>query len=524
MPPTHLEPRPRRADVSVRSVPPLSAREGLGRVLPRNLRVEALVEHDSDAFLVCDFTGRIVFANPKAASVLGLAGSARLVGMSSDQLARRFAVEERDGTPTTRPAFPAMAAPDRVLRFRDPVVGWDRWTLVRTRPCAESHGTVLAVLHLLQDVTEEQRAQEGVRLLAEAGRRLTRSLSRDRILEHAAVVAVPRLGDEAIVLVRNQAGSFAPATWQIPGSGAVERAQALLRRCASTLKPLDAELVPVLVRYDPGVEGSSPGESILVLPVEQGGEVTAAIVLAMATNTGRIHHPIDLALGERFAELVASALANAALLEEEQRRRHSLQRRGSAARREAARGAALLRMVERQLGSALGDLVPERSPELRALAASLGELSRIAAGAAEVERSILDLREILGEALEAARPDLERSGQDPHLEAPGSLLVLGDRRCLVRAFASLLAIAAAGASGPGPLAIQAARGGSSAEVTLGGQEAAAPLVPLDDVLESFGVLSLAIDRQLIELHGGEIWAVAPDRRTGTAFRVQLPLA
>ena len=527
---SHRGHRTERPVAPITSIEPLrwAPNVELGRTEPTHeIRLDSLAGHESEAFLVCDFTGRIMFANRRAAAVLGLASARQLVGGSSDQLAQRFEVEEWDGTPITRPAFPAMAAADRVLRFRDPTVGWERWTLVRTQACAEAHGTVLAVLHLLQDVSQERRAQDGVRLLAEAGQRLNRSLSRDRVLEHAAVVAVPRLGDEAIILMKDAGGGFSPTTWQIPGEGAVCRAQTLVQRCASTLERLDAETGPALLRYDKGTAGSSPGESILVLPIDQDGEIGGAMVMAMAGNTGRIHHPLDLALGERLAELVAAALTNAAQLEAEQGQRHALQRRGEVADRDSARSAGLLRMVERELAGELvgpaGNVPREQSSKLFALATSLRELSRIRAGA-ELDRCVLDLREVLALTQQAARPDLERTGQEVRVEDAGRLLVLGDSRCLVRTFVNLLSTVTAHAVAPGPITIQAAaRAGSLVEVTLRGPALAAPMVPLDDVLESFGALSLAVDRHLIELHGGEIWALPPDPQRGTAFKVQLPL-
>jgi len=48
------------------------------------------------------------------------------------------------------------------------------------------------------------------------------------------------------------------------------------------------------------------------------------------------------------------------------------------------------------------------------------------------------------------------------------------------------------------------------------------LVPLDEVLESFGTLSLAIDRKIIALHGGEIWALPPRPAFGHRFHGASP--
>jgi K+-sensing histidine kinase KdpD len=276
----------------------------------------------------------------------------------------------------------------------------------------------------------------------------------------------------------------------------------------------------------------------------------------MAPSTGRAHHPTDAALADRLAELAAAALANAALLAAEMRHRHTCEQRETTALRESERGAALLRMLGHELDRPLSPLVsaaerlaasangPERqlaellrqqSQELHTVVAGVLEFSQLSAGILALERRVIDLHEVLAEALAAASdPPIHHTTTD----TAEPLFVYADGGRLARAFASLVATVSAHAVRGGRIEVRTgALPNATVEVTIQGHATAPPAVPLDDVLEMFSsasgpstppgascALGLAIARRVVELHGGRIWAVHPTNEAGVAFRVQLPRA
>jgi hypothetical protein len=289
-------------------------------------RLQALLDLTSDGILLRDRQGRVVFASAGAAQALGTGSVQALQNLGPDELAQLYTVESPDGRAQPLPAFPGTRLfrgghePDLVLRFserdaRGGPGGADRWVVVRTRPFAEENGRLITVLSLLRDITAERRREGQLRFLDEAQGRLARALSSTRVLEHAAVMAVPRLGDECVLALPDGQGSFAPAAWYMPGAAGEPRASTLVRGLA----PLYPQVVTggraLLVGASPGGAGAAPAGSVVLAPVKQANEVLALMVLPMLPETGRCHRPGDLALVEQLADRVGLALRNVGLLE-----------------------------------------------------------------------------------------------------------------------------------------------------------------------------------------------------------------
>jgi hypothetical protein len=298
------------------------------------------------------------------------------------------------------------------VRFRDPAAGWDRWVRVRARPFVERSGTHTAFLVIVQDVSSERRASGGVGFLDEATKRLSQSLLRQRILAHAAVVAVPRLADECVIIERSAGKVWTPTAWYLPGGGAEARAGDLVRSFAPLLAEVETGERPLLVAPVREGVGLPLSGSMILVPIKAGAAVTGAMLLAMAPDTARCHHPADLGLAEQFAERVAGCLNNAELFESEQRRRLALDERLTNTRRLAERRDALLVSVAYSLSQQLGpvlqvaDLLEGNDPNhlgaglrlhaqrLRAVVDTLLEASRIPTADGDPSRLEDQLRRI----------------------------------------------------------------------------------------------------------------------------------
>ena len=372
--------------------------------------LEALLRHSPDGLLISGDQGQILFASQVAADALGFDSPGALMAATLEDLAERFVIEEPSGPAAPDAPLPGhevfhgLPEPDRLLRFRDPDKGWDRWALLRTARSAKHIGRKRAVLTMVRDISIERRRETSALFMEEAASRLGRSLCIDRVLEHAAVVAVTRLADECVVVERQGGDKLAPVAWHIPTYRGDERAVSMVRIFGAQIAEVEASgralLFPPVAddEYGPGTG------SMMLAPVVEGTpkkkEITAVMLLGMAQDTGRSHHPSDLALAEQLGRRVGNALTNARLLETEQRRRHLIAESEACSRHLAQALEARLASLQRELQVRLGPLVSAVNLLERPAAATQRQLIEI------VKRQSDQLRELAG-ALRRRPPPLD---------------------------------------------------------------------------------------------------------------------
>ena len=371
----------------------------------RESGLDALLRHSPDGLLISSERGQIIFASQVAAQALGFDSPGALMATPPSDLAQRFVIEEPSGAAAPDAPLPGhellrgLPEPDRLLRFRDPEQGWDRWVLLRTAPSAKHVGKKPTVLTMVRDISLERRRENSALFLEEAASRLSRSLSEDRVLQHAAVVAVPRLGDECVVVARDEdrsSGGLAALAWHIPTDPGGQRARGLAQRFAPLVAQVEASGRPMIL------EPTSVSGTVVLAPVTcdpKREDVTAVLLLAMAQDTGRRHHPQDIALAEQLGRRVAHALSNARLLESEQRRRHL-----------SEESEAVARHLSQALQSRLGTLQRELEGQLEPLLKAASLLERPGTGP---QRQLVDIVKRQTEHLRALAINLR--------EAPAAL-------------------------------------------------------------------------------------------------------
>ena len=270
-------------------------------------------------------------ATDAAANALGFEDARALTQLAPEVLATRFMPEHAEGR-VDRSASGGWLDPrrsERIVRFRDPGGGWDRWALLKALPSPPGN-TPSRRLYEVQDISEFRRREQASRLLDETTVRLTRSLAPERVFEHAAVAAVPVLADECVVLERGAGGGFVPVSWYLLGRSSEERAQMLVEVIAPLLADVETAGRPLLLRPVVSEGERNERRSILVVPVRQGAETLALLILAMAPDTGRSHHPGDHRVAEQLGERVARALADTRLQQSERRRLLAAEERAAA--------------------------------------------------------------------------------------------------------------------------------------------------------------------------------------------------
>ena len=282
---------------------------------------EILLRRSASAFVLVGFDGCVVDATDAAAYSLGFEDKQALKQAAPDRLASHFTPESPGGREqrSAGSGWLDLRQAERLLRFRDPEGGWDRWALLSALPPPPGHN-LAGRLYLVQDISGFRRREQAARLLDEATQRLTRSLAPERVFDHAALAAVPVLADESVVLDRGPGGSFVPVAWYLLGSSSEDRAQLLVAAVAPLLADVETAGRPLLLRPVVADGDASERRSILVVPIRHGAETAAMLILAMAPDTGRSHHPGDHRLAEQLGERVARALADARLQQSERRR------------------------------------------------------------------------------------------------------------------------------------------------------------------------------------------------------------
>ena len=168
------------------------------------------------------------------------------------------------------------------------------------------------------------------------------------------------------------------------------------------------------------------------------------------------------------------------------------------------------------------------------------DVSRVTRGLIELDKTTLDLRAIVDEAVEQVRPQLMARRQRLALHLPATPLALhGDRARLVQVLSNLLGNAVK--YSPEDRAIEVQAGvdkdtgmlvlsvvdegiGMERELTERAFDLFTQAKRSSDRSQGGLGLGLALVRNLVELHGGTVSCDSPGPGQGSTFRVRLPLA
>ncbi|MEW6371313.1 MAG: HAMP domain-containing sensor histidine kinase [Pseudomonadota bacterium] len=185
----------------------------------------------------------------------------------------------------------------------------------------------------------------------------------------------------------------------------------------------------------------------------------------------------------------------------------------------------------------MSDVIGRQVDHMVHLVDDLMDVSRVRRGQIVLERSPVELNQVLNTAHEQARPLIERKGHACRIEvADAPVWVLGDRKRLVQVVVNLLNNAAKYTPPGGELGVSLRSVGQQAEIAVrdNGSGIAPELLP--SVYELFtqaevtpergegGLgLGLALVKRLTELQGGSVRAASAGAGQGSTFTVVLPL-
>lgn len=454
------------------------------------------------------------------------------------------------------------------LRSHD---GSFRWFLGLGLPLLDGDGRVQQWAGTCTDIDAPQRAEEALRLLADAGAILTSSLDESRLLQALARRLVSGFADWCFFERLRPDGQLEPLALlhaDPANLAALDelRRHFVLQRLAtgtgSVVRTAEPELLPSIGAAVLDALGLDEQQrkyllavglaSLIRVPLLARGEVLG--VLTLARGGSRAFGREDLELAQEVARRAAASLDNAALYGQAQR---ALQAAEEAARVKDSFLATVSHELRTPLTAILGwaNLLKsgrvdaemtrhaletiERNVKAQAqIVEDLLDVSRIVAGKLRLETRPVELAPIVAAAIESVRPAIDARGivLDFRCCAASPSIIAGDAMRLQQIVWNILSNAVKFTPRGGRIAVSIESDGSQLSLSVGdsGPGVAVEFAPY--IFERFrqadssptrrhgGLgLGLAIVRHLVEMHGGSVRLEPPVEGEGAIFVVELPV-
>jgi PAS domain S-box-containing protein len=195
------------------------------------------------------------------------------------------------------------------------------------------------------------------------------------------------------------------------------------------------------------------------------------------------------------------------------------------------------RADSRDAADRLTGIVERQVRQIVKLVDDLMEIARISRGKIELDRRALALADIVRDAVEASRPQIERAGHVLDVTEPdASLVVHGDAVRLTQVLTNLINNAAKYTGAGGRIGLLARREGTAVALRVRDNGRGIPAAQLPHVFDMFAQphlgdrgdgdglgIGLAIVRKLVEMHDGTVEAHSAGPGCGSEFVVRLPL-
>jgi PAS domain S-box-containing protein len=110
------------------------------RVSDSRVQLDIILEGVADGITAQDHTGRLVYANEEAATLVGYPSARAFVEAPLEEVMGRFELIDEAGEPFPLEQLPGRLAlqgernPEALVRFRVLETGEERWSIVKARP------------------------------------------------------------------------------------------------------------------------------------------------------------------------------------------------------------------------------------------------------------------------------------------------------------------------------------------------------------------------------------------------------
>jgi PAS domain S-box-containing protein len=314
-------------------------------------RFDAVVGGLSDPVTIRDRNNRLVYANRAALAHLGFETSEQLRNTSPDKIMDDYLVFTEDGHPISMDQIPSVrilageeASAPLLIRTVHRDTGMQRWNLLKASPLVDEAGEAEATIMVIEDVTEQKRAERQAAFLTHAGDVLASSLDYQQTLRNVAQLAVPDIADWCAVDLIDEDGDREPVAVAHVDPSRLALAEQLRTYEPERLDP-DQGMGLVVRTGEPLLYADISDEmlveaavderhlellravgfrSALIVPMRIGTRTLGTLTLVTAESARVLEEP-DLHLAEQVAARAAVAIENARLYSERSEIAHTLQ-------------------------------------------------------------------------------------------------------------------------------------------------------------------------------------------------------
>ncbi len=538
--------------------------------------LETTLRSIGDAVIATDANGRVSIMNPMAEALTGWSEAAA----RGRPLHEVFVVVDEASREPLRPSFDEVFARGAVVGLANRAVLMHR-DGKREVPIDESiapirgpSGRLDGIVLVFRDVTESKREESRRRFLEEATAALAESLDYEATLAQVAKLAVPRLADWCAVDIlepgRHPRPRRVAAAHVDPEKVALVRALRarsprdedvragvpnVLRTGRSELHPEIADAAFLDVAYaeeQARLARALQPRSVMIVPLAARGRTLGAMTYAWA-ESGSTYTKEDLAFAEELGRRCGLAIENARLYAAEQRARESADVANRAKDEflatvshelrtplNAIMGWAKLlssgRLDEERRARAI-ETIDRNAVAMAQLIEDLLDISRIITGKMRLEVQPVDLARVIEAAIESVKPaaDAKEIAITSTLDRSAASTLMGDPTRLQQVVWNLLSNAVKFTDKGGRIDVVMRPCDSEIEISVTDSGKGIDPTFLPHVFDAFrqedasntrargGLgLGLAITKQLVELHGGQIEAKSDGEGRGSRFVVRLP--
>ncbi len=314
-------------------------------------RFDAVVGALSDPVTIRDRHNRLIYANRAALTHLGFESSEELRSTPPEEIMGDYLVWTEDGHPISMEQIPSV----RILageRTSEPLLirtvhrhtGVQRWNLLKAAPLLDEAGEAEATIMVIEDVTEQKRAERQGAFLTHASDVLASSLDYQQTLRNVAQLAVPDIADWCAVDLIDEDRDREPVALAHVDPSRLALAEQLRQYEPARLNP-DQGMGHVFPTGEPLLYRDISDEmlvqaavdkrhlellravgfrSALIVPMRIGTRTLGTLTLVTAESARVLEAP-DLDLAEQVAARAAVAIENSRLYSQRSEIAHTLQ-------------------------------------------------------------------------------------------------------------------------------------------------------------------------------------------------------
>jgi PAS domain S-box-containing protein len=490
----------------------------------------------------------LVSLSPRAAAIFGIDPPR---GLTRAALLELIHPDDRE---QVRAASDRAAATrtDYVLQYRVVHGGRERWVSAAGRGRYDHRGVVLDMYGVVQDITADRilmRVDDAVRPLVKS-EDITYTAAR-LLGEHLAVnrCAYAFVEDDEDTFILT--GNYTHGTHSIVGRYRFRQFGAECLRSMRAGEPYvveDSETDPRIDADDRVAYAATAIRAVICVPILKSGRFVAG--MAVHTNTIRQWCPAEVELVQQVASRCWESIERSRV-ERERARLLEVAEAANRAKDEflamlghelrnplAPIVSALQVMALRDEGSSSRErtIIERQVTHLTRLVDDLLDVSRIARGMVELKLSVVELSDIVSEAVEIAAPLIEQHEHAVVIEVPRSgLAIEADAARLTQVVVNLLTNAAKYTPTGGQITISAELEGERCVLRVLDTGVGMSATVLSEAFDPFvqghrtidrsqgGLgLGLTIVKSLVERHGGSVTARSEGSNKGSEFIVTLP--